>query len=412
MLRYFIIFFPLLLVSCNSKSGPDIQVATVKQGVFREELADQGTIEAVNSISVSAPPISYRYGSLKIARIVDDGAEVDKGDTLMIFDPSEIRRAIVQAEQQLEIARAEYEKLKSTQQSEMEDLEADLELAGISQEISRINFETAAYEPEATRKEIKLKLESATIALNRAREQIENKKIIHREDLVQKALSIKQLTSTLADANRSLNSLTVVSPVNGITIKEENWSTGQKWAVGDQPYSGSNMIELPDLSEMRAEIKVNEVDVSKVSPGQKVEIRLDAYSDSSYNGFVETVANLAQNKDNKSKIKIFPVKIRIEGSSKKLLPGLTVSCRVIVSEIPDVLYIPLEALFSDQSGDYVWLKTGSGFKRRDVKKGAINTDFAIISEGLEVKDMLALSDPYLSKEEEAGKTPAGKSLNH
>ena len=148
----------------------------VKKGIFMEELTDQGTVEAVNSISVSAPAISYRYGALKIAKIVDDGAEVEKGDTIMIFDPSEIKRSIIQAEQQLEIAKAEYEKLKSTQQSEIEDLEADLELAGISQEISKINFETSVYEPEATKKEIQLKLESATIALNRAKEQIENKK--------------------------------------------------------------------------------------------------------------------------------------------------------------------------------------------------------------------------------------------
>jgi len=123
----------------------------------------------------------------------------------MIFDPSEIKRAIIQAEQQLEIARAEYEKLKSTQQSEIEDLEADLELARISQEISKINSETAIYEPEVTKKEIKLKLESATISLNRAMEQIENKKVIHKEDLLQKSLTIKQLTSTLADANNSMN---------------------------------------------------------------------------------------------------------------------------------------------------------------------------------------------------------------
>jgi len=57
-----------------------------------------------------------------------------------------------------------------------------------------------------------------------------------------------------------------VSPDKGITIKEDNWNTGQKWAVGDQPYSGSKIIELPDLSEMRAEVKINEVDVSKVLP--------------------------------------------------------------------------------------------------------------------------------------------------
>jgi HlyD family secretion protein len=399
MTRRILLFLLIILASCSGKEASDIQVTKVKKGIFLEEITDQGTVQAVNSITVSAPTISYRYGALKIAKIVEDGAEVEKGDTIMIFDPSEIKRSIVQAEQQLEIARAEYEKLMSTQQSEIEDLEADLELAGISREISRINFETSVYEPEATKKEIKLKLESATIALNRAKEQIENKKIIHKEDLIQKKLIIKQLTSTLAEANKSMNNLFVVSPAKGIIIKELNWITNQKWAVGDQPYSGSNIIELPDLSSMRAEVKINEVDISKIMPGQRVEIRPDAYSDSVYAARVESVANLAQNKDYKSKIKIFPVQISITGQSKKLLPGLTVSCKIIVSEVPGVLYIPLESLFRVQGNEYVYLKSGSGFKRREIKTGAINTDFAIITEGLDENDLIALSDPFLTRDE-------------
>jgi HlyD family secretion protein len=409
MIRRITFLFFIILVSCKGKEVSDIQVTKVKKGTFMEELTEQGTVEAVNSISITGPTISYRYGSgsLKIAKIVDDGKEVEKGDTIMIFDPSEIKRAIIQAEQQLEIAQAEYEKLASTQKSEIEDLQADLELARISQEISKINSETSIYEPEATQKEIKLKLESATNSLARAQEQIENKKVIHREDLLQKTLAIKQLTSTLDDAKRSLNSLFVVSPAKGITIKEDNWSSGQKWAVGDQPWSGSKVIELPDLSEMRAEVKINEVDVSKVLPGQRVEIRPDAYSDSIYTGNVESVANLAQNKDYRSKIKIFPVQIRIAGQSKTLLPGLTVSCRIIVSEVPDVLYIPLESLFSKQGMEYVYIKTGSTFKRRDIKTGSINTDFAIVAEGLEENDVIALSDPFLKKEDVKKKTDTG-----
>lgn len=395
------VIFPILIIlaSCKGKETSDVQATAVKKGTFMEELTEQGTVEAVNSISISAPVISYRYGSLKIAKIVDDGKEVQKGDTILIFDPSEIKRAIIQAEQQLQIAQAEYDKMKSTQQSEIEDLQADLELARISQEISRLNFETATYEPEATKKEIKLKLESAKIALNRAQEQIENKKVIHKEDLLQKSLAIRQLTTTLSDANNSMNNLFVVSPANGIAIKEENWSTDQKWAVGDSPFSGSRLIELPDLSEMRAEVKINEVDISKVLPGQRVEIRPDAYSDSVYAGKIESVANLAQNKDYKSKIKIFPVQIRIVGQSKTLLPGLTVSCKIIVSEVPDVIYIPLEALFNEQNISYVYLKSGSGFKRRDIKTGAVNSDYAIVTEGLEENDMIALSNPFLKKEE-------------
>ncbi|HBE41060.1 MAG TPA: hypothetical protein DDW27_07635 [Bacteroidales bacterium] len=398
-----VIFLLLIIqISCRSNDAPYPEVTQVKRGTFMEELTEQGTVQAVNSISITAPVISYRYGSLKIARIVEDGAEVRKADTLIIFDPSEIKRAIIQAEQQLDIARAEYEKLKSTQLSEIEDLEADVELARISQEIARINFETSPYEPEATRKEIKLRLESATISLERTKEQIENKKVIHKEDLLQKSLTINQLSSTLADANSSMNSLYVVSPANGIAIKEQNWSTQQKWGVGDQPYSGSKLIELPDLSQMRAEVKINEVDISKILPDQRVEIRPDAFTDSAFTGKVAMVANLAQNLDYKSKIKIFPVQIRIDGQSKTLLPGLTLSCKIIVSEIPDVLFIPLESLFNEQGTNYVYIKSGSGFKRRNITTGSVNTDYAVVTEGLEENDFIALSNPFLNKEEIPG----------
>ena len=403
MIRKILFLLLVILMSCGRKDKVNVEVAKVKKGVFQEELTEQGNVQAVNSISVTAPQISYRYtSSMKLAKIVEDGAEVKKGDTIMIFDPSEIKRAIVQADQKLEISKAEYAKLKSTQQSEIEDLEADLELARLSQEISKINAETSLYEPEATKKEIQLKLESATIALNRAKEQIENKKVIHKEDLLQKTLIINQLTKELEEAKSSMNSLYVVSPANGIAIKEQNYNTQQKWAAGDQPYSGSKIIELPDLDKMKAELKINEVDITKVIPGQRVEIRPDAFSDSLFSGKVDAVANLAQNLDYKSKIKIFPVQVIIDGNSRKLLPGLTVSCKVIVSEVPDVLFIPLESLFNEQGVDYVYIKSGSGFKRRDIKTGAINTDYAIVTEGLAENELIALSNPFLNKEELSG----------
>jgi len=330
---------------------------------------------------------------------VEDGKEVDQGDTVMIFDPSEIKKAIISSEQQLEIAKAEYDKMKATQESEIEDLESDLEIARISQKISEINFDQAVFESEISRKEINLKLESANIALQRAGEQIANRKKINQEELFQKSLTIKQLTVALDDANRSINSLFVVSPAKGIAILRENWMTGNKWQAGDQPYSGYPLVDLPDLREMLADVKINEVDVSKITPGLKVVLKSDAYSDTTYTGEVITVANLAQNKDYRSKIKIFPVKIRISGQNPNLLPGLTVSCKILVREIPDVLYVPVEAVFKSQGIEYVYIKSGSNFKRQEVKVGASNTDYAVITEGVSEKDEVALADPFLNKQE-------------
>ncbi|MDO9339387.1 MAG: HlyD family efflux transporter periplasmic adaptor subunit [Bacteroidales bacterium] len=403
MNKKFILLLFLGLIACKGKVVQEVQTTLVKRGTFSEELTEEGTVRAVNSINITAPNISYRYGNLKITSLVNDGKEVDKGDTVIIFDPSEIKKAIITSQQQLEIANAEFEKLKATQQSEIEDLESDLEISRISQEISKINFEQAVYESDVTKKEINLKLETANIALERAKEQIENKKKIQQEDLFQKTLSIKQLTTALEDANSTVKSLFVISPGPGIAILKDNFYTNQKWQAGDQPYSGTILIELPDLNEMMAEVKINEVDITKISPGLKVEIKPDAYSDTTFSGKVIEVANLAQNKDSKTRIKVFPVQIKIEGRSGNLLPGLTVSCKIKISEITGVLYIPIESIFKDQGNEFVYVKTTSGFKRKDVKIGAVNTDFAIVIDGLAENEELALTDPFLNKDEDKSK---------
>jgi HlyD family secretion protein len=396
-----LIFFLLCigLFACKSKVVNEVSTTLVKRGTFTEELTEEGTVRAINSINITAPTISYRYGGLKITNIVPDGKEVNKGDTILVFDPSEIKKAIIDAEQKLEIANAEYEKLKATQQSEIEDLESDYEISSISQEISKINFEQSVYESDITKKEIRLKLETANIALSRAKEQIENRKKIQQEDLYQKTLSIKQLTTLLDEANSSIKNLFVLSPAPGIAIIEQNWMTRQKWGVSDQPYSGTKVIELPDLNEMMAIVNINEVDVSKILPGMKVLITPDAYSDSTLSGKVTSVANLAQNKEYDSKIKIFPVQIKIDGKSKNLMPGLTVSCKILINEVTDTVFIPIIAVFKDQGSEFVYVKSGSGFNRRNIKVGASNTDFVIVSEGLSGNEEIALNDPFLNKED-------------
>ena len=394
----------LVLTACSSRKVQEVQTTIVKRGTFTEELTEEGTLRAVNSINISAPAISYRYGSLKITRMVEDGKEVEQGDTVIVFDPSEIKKAIINAQQQMEIAKAEYDKLKATQESEIEDLESDLEMARISQEISKITFNQAVFESEITRKEINLKLETANIALDRAREQIDNRKKIHQEELFQKNLTIKQLAVTLGDANHSISSLFVVSPSKGIAILKENWMSGRKWQMGDQPYGTTPLIDLPDLSEMLAEVKINEVDVSKITPGLKVVIKADAYSDTTYTGKVTRVANLAQNKDYNSKIKVFLAQILIEGRPANLLPGLTVSCKILIREIPDVIFVPVEAIIKSQGIEFVYIKKGSGYKRQEVKIGAINTDYAIVTEGLAENEVIALTDPFLNKQEKPSAT--------
>jgi len=395
--RSTIVLVLIVLIGCKNKTAIEVETCNVKNGLFYIDLVEEGEIQATNSINISVPAMSWQFGLFKITQIVEDGDMIQSGDTAVIFDPSEVEKAIINANAELEIAKAELEKKKAEQASKIEELKANIEISEISHRISEINLEQATFEADITRREIKLNLEKAKIALDKAREEIENQQKIHSEEIKQSMLKISQLESNLREAEITFKNLTVVSPAAGIAILRKNWSTGNKWQVGDQPWSGSPLVDLPDLQELKVHTEISEVDISKIQMGQAVEIKLDAFSDTAFSGKVISIANLAQFKEGDSKIKIFPVEILIDGTSEKFLPGMTVSCRIIVDKIDSVLYIPLEALFVEGDKNYVYDRFGNSYRKKDVVIGQRNNDFVIIREGLDPDAILALSDPYPEK---------------
>jgi multidrug resistance efflux pump len=401
MRKYFFYLILLLFTfnSCSKKETDQIPLGSVVRGTFFIDMYEEGEIEATHSLNISVPNISWRYGNLKISQLVKDGMEVKTGDTIVVFDPSEVQKEIVNAEGRLEISYAELEKMKAQHQSDLEELKADYEVSRIAQEISKIRFESAVYESEVKKKEIELNLEKAEIALERAKEQIDNRKIIQQEEIKQKNLSIEQDKARLEEAKSTLRQLFVVTPSPGIVIISTSWSSGNKFQIGDQCWPGMPLIQLPDLSSLKAKIKINEVDIAKISKGLKVEIKPDAFSDSIFSGEVISVANLAINKDGTSKVKIFPVEILLNETNKNLLPGLTVSCRIIIDKIEDVLYAPLEAVHQEGDKYFVYRKKGSGFDKEEVETGLSNSNYVIISKGLSEKEKLALADPFALENE-------------
>ena len=65
---------------------------------------------------------------LTINKIVEDGAKVKEGDTVIIFDQSEVLKSKLDREAELEIARAELDKLIASQESRINELEANLKI--------------------------------------------------------------------------------------------------------------------------------------------------------------------------------------------------------------------------------------------------------------------------------------------
>jgi HlyD family secretion protein len=392
MKKYAFPAFLLLIASCQSNMHKDVETTEVRRGEFYIDIAEEGEINATRAVSISSPSISWQFGMLKIAEIVEDGSEVSAGDTVIRFDPTDVHKVIIDAQAELEIANAEMAKLVAQQESKIGELEADLRISELDYQINEIRLEQATFDSEVARRELQLSLEKARISLETAREEIANQKRIHVEEIRQKEVNIKQLKKNLQEAYETLDLLTVTSPGSGIAILRQNWSTDEKWAVGEQPWPGEPLVSLPDLSELKAETEINEVDIAKIKLDQKVEIKLDAFADTVFTGRVVSIAGLAKFKDRDSKVKVFPVEVLLDEAPKKFMPGMTVSCRIMVDRIGDALYIPLEALFSEGAEDYVFVKTGSGFKKKTIETGLANNDFVIVEEGLREGDRISLID--------------------
>jgi HlyD family secretion protein len=396
----FILPLVFLFGNCSHKVEKSVQSCKVKKGIFDIEVTETGEVAAVNALNISSPAMSWRYGNLKIIKIVEDGSEVKKGDTVIIFDPSEVQKVISDAKAELEIANAELQKTIAEQELKLDELEADLKTASLSYDISRIELEMATYESDIRKKEIQLNLDKSKLDLDKASQVITNQRKINIEDRNQSKVKIRQLENNVEDANSTLKNLTVTSPAKGIAIIRRNWSTNNKFQVGDQTWSGNAMIDLPDLSQLKAIAKINEVDISKIKLKQKSFIRLDAFSDTTFNGSVINIANLAVSKSDKTqKIKVFPVEILIHGTSKLLMPGMTVNVKVIVDKLANVLYIPLDAAFKKDNEDYVFIRKGTTYEKRVIETGKVNNDYIIVNKGLDEGDILALADPFEKKED-------------
>ena len=154
---------------------------------------------------------------------------------------------------------------------------------------------------------------------------------------------------------------------------------------------------MPDLSDFISVIYVNEVDISKVKKGQNVSIKVDAFPEKTFDGFVSDVANIGQQLRNQD-AKVFEVTVQINEVDSVLRPAMTTSNDILVYNYDDVLSIPLEAFYKRDSIQYVIKKDGNNYIKQEVVAHVSNDDEIMIVAGLSEDDVVCLTAPDLVAE--------------
>ncbi len=390
------ILIAVLIFTSLKTAETNIPIFTVKKDKFLVSITESGELRAKNSISISTPRIR---GSLKIVYLEPEGNYVKAGDVVVKFDPTEAINNLKEAESKLEISLSEKEKLVANQKSQTTRLESDLKSAELTFELSKLKLEQIKFEAEIKQQEAKLEHERNELSYKKAKQDLESQKIVDQSEFNKVEIDVRQKRADLERAKRDLEMLTLTAPKEGLVVYETNWSTGRKITIGDTPWPGMTLISLPDLSSMESLTYVNEVDVSRIKKGLKVILKLDAFQDSSFDGEIYSVASLGKTKNNNSTIKVFEIAVSINSQSEILKPGMTTSNKMIISQIPNVLFVPQESVFEKDGKKIVYIKNGSSFDEQTVETGDKSEDYIVINKGISDGDIVALRDPTIKIDE-------------
>ena len=165
--------------------------------------------------------------------------------------------------------------------------------------------------------------------------------------------------------------------------------------VGSAVRERQPIINLPDLDQMKVNAKIHESRISMVSPGMTAIIRVDAYSEQTFHGRVDSVASVPSSTGGfSSNIKEYDAVIKITDDSdkvNKLRPGLTASTEILVERREDVLQVPLQANVTIGSKQFVFVVTGKHVESRAIKVGKTNANFIEILEGLVEGDEVVMN---------------------
>jgi HlyD family secretion protein len=172
---------------------------------------------------------------------------------------------------------------------------------------------------------------------------------------------IEQTTAVLHQIEVDLHNTEIRSPVDGVIIKRDV-ELGQTVAASLQ--SPTIFTIADDLRHMEIAASIDETDVGRVRPGQKVTFTVSAYPGSEFEGTVKHVRLGSQTVSN---VVTYTGIVSIENPKMELLPGMTASVKIETDARADVLLAPNAALRWRPAG-----RTASGpavFKNRAAGRG-------------------------------------------
>ena len=393
MALYFLaaITWALFTLSCQSATE-EVPVHEVKRADFAITAVETGEVKAAGGDVVMSPEIG---GSLKIVYLWPEGEKVDIGELVLQFDPADFEREMLDAEGELEKTRAEYDKAKVEQEQRLLDLEVEVKRRKAQLELAQLSMESAKFDIPLVFQQKEIELQKAARAVVQAEENLTAQKVVNRVNLEKEQQRIARRQKRYDHARREYQQTSVYATTPGIVVYRKRRRGGDKIAVGDDIWGGRALMDIPDLTRMQVLCMIGEVDLKRMEPGQKTFIRLEAFPGPVFHGAVTELAPMATPLPGSPDIQIFDMLIDIDEKDPRLKPGMSAQVEITLETVPQVLSVPLDALFEQDGNQLVYRLDGRSFDPVPVQLGQRSTTAVVVEEGLDEGDLIALKNPTL-----------------
>jgi HlyD family secretion protein len=373
-----------------SANVSDKDLITAQRVDFPLIISATGVLEATRSVSIGPPKIRSER-RFKLMRMADEGTVVSEGDFLLDFDTSDISSRLRDETANFQRVQEERQKKRSDSDIQLKNLKLSLEQA--KSDLEKLEVKLSSQVDLISGIEIeKIRIQRDAAKLN---VQFLEKKVKYVSESGQLDLQISRSNEgyyrtrmdSLMDA---MDSYTVRAPVAGVVIYKRDWNNEAK-QVGTNVFSMDAVMEIPDLSTIRARVQIDEIDSGKVKIGQDASITIDAVQGKSFNGSVTSIGTILKQATFDRPQKVNDTYVEIKNADMNLLrPGMNVKAQIRVGQYSQVVVIPLSSIQERDGRSFVqlWRPATKSFEWREIQLRVNDGLTAVVESGLNAKEQI------------------------
>ncbi|MBN1478691.1 HlyD family efflux transporter periplasmic adaptor subunit [candidate division KSB1 bacterium] len=384
-----VVLLPLIFGACSPQSHDQV-FYQVKRGDYDVVVSAEGELEAksaqvlVTPMVRPAPTISY---------LIEEGTQVKKGDVIVKFTQTQVETEYLNALDEVATAKADSIKIEAELSLQLLLYESQYSTAKASANAAQLQLARIKFEAPITQEIKKLEIEQFELEAERAKKNLESLKKIQLEERLNAQLRIKQAINKVDRAKAQLAQLTLMAPFDGIVVHEISFITDEKVQEGSTLFPRMPVVRIPDLSIMQVKMQISETDAQKLTLGMPAFVTMPSLGNKKYRAKVSKIDRIAKAIRRDSKVKKVEVLVELDSTNQELRPGLTAQAAIFIKRARNIMTVPHESVFANDSIRVVYVKEKSHYIPRPIVPLYQDEDFMIIYGAVNEGELLALNEP-------------------